>query len=39
MNGTKQKVVPIDLMDQYVEKGWEFVTELSNHKAVLRIPN
>jgi len=39
LNQNKQKVVPVDNVAQHIEQGWEFVAELSNHKAVIRLPN
>lgn len=32
------KVVPVNDIEPYVEEGWEFITEPSNPKAVLRNP-
>jgi integrase len=39
LNQNKQKVVPVDNVASHIEQGWEFVAELSNHKAVIRLPN
>jgi flagellin-specific chaperone FliS len=39
LNQNKQKVVSIDSVASHLEEGWEFVAELSNHKAVIRLPN
>ncbi|MBI5133204.1 MAG: hypothetical protein HZA83_00680 [Thaumarchaeota archaeon] len=39
LNQNKQKVVPVDNVAVHIEQGWEFVAELSNHKAVIRLPN
>ena len=37
-NGKKQKVVPIDQVEQAIEEGWEFVSNLGNGKAVMKLP-
>jgi hypothetical protein len=37
-NGRKQKVVPIDQVEQAIEEGWEFVSNLGNGKAVMKLP-
>lgn len=39
LNENRQKVVSVSNVEQHLEQGWEFVTELSNHKAVVRLPN
>ncbi len=39
LNQNKQKVVSVDNVAKHIEQGWEFVAELSNHKAVIRFPN
>jgi len=35
-NGTKQKVVPMTAVEAYLERGWEWVAELPNDRAVVR---
>jgi integrase len=35
---SKQKVVSIDEIDDYLSQGWEFVANLPNDKAVLKAP-
>lgn len=37
-NGARQKIVPIEEIEKYIEKGWEFVAALPNGKAVIRLP-
>lgn len=39
LNENRQRVVSVSSVEQHLEQGWEFVTELSNHKAVIRLPN
>ncbi len=38
-NNSKQRVVPIDEIETYLEDGWEFVTTLPNDKVVVRHPS
>ncbi len=38
-NGTKQKVIDLDEVEDHVAKGWEFVASLSNGKAIMKIPS
>ena len=38
-NGTKQKVIDLDEVEDNVAKGWEFVASLSNGKAIMKIPS
>jgi hypothetical protein len=37
-NGTKQKVVNVSEVEQYISGGWEFVAALPNDKAILKLP-
>jgi integrase len=37
-NGKKQKVIPIDEVEKAIEEGWEFVSNLGNGKAVMKLP-
>ncbi len=37
-NGSKQKVVALSEVEQYISNGWEFVAALSNEKAILKLP-
>jgi hypothetical protein len=37
-NGTKQEVVPMEDIEDYIAKGWEYVTTLPTGKAVIRQP-
>jgi len=36
-NGTRQKVVPMTAVEAYLEQGWEWVTELPDDRAVVRL--
>lgn len=38
-NGHKQKVIPIREVESYVEKGWEYVKDLGNKKAIVKLPD
>jgi len=37
-NGNTQKVIPIDEVEEYLSKGWEFVAALPNQKAIIKLP-
>jgi ATP phosphoribosyltransferase regulatory subunit HisZ len=39
LNGNSQKVVPMTEVKSYVSQGWEYVTELPNSEAVIRLPH
>jgi len=32
----RQKVVPLDEVEKYIESGWEYVSQLPNGKAIIR---
>jgi hypothetical protein len=34
-----QKVITVDEIEKYVEKGWEFVAALPNQKVIIRLPS
>jgi integrase len=36
-NGGKQKVVPLTAVETYLEQGWEWVTQLPDDRAVVRL--
>jgi hypothetical protein len=36
-NGASQKVVSVDEANDYLAKGWEYVTKLSNNKVVIKM--
>ncbi len=36
-NGSRQKVVLLSEVDAYIERGWEWVTQLPDNRAVLRL--
>ncbi len=36
-NGGKQKVVPLSAVETYLAEGWEFVTELADRRAVVKL--
>lgn len=37
-NGSRQKVVPADSIEQFISEGWEFVSSLPNGKVILKLP-
>ena len=37
-NGSRQKVVPADSIEQFIGEGWEFVSSLPNGKVILKLP-
>jgi hypothetical protein len=40
LNGkSRQKVIPMDQISQAIVEGWEFVTQLPNEQAVVRLPS
>ncbi len=39
LSQNRQKVVSVENVASHIEHGWEFVAELSNQKAVVRLPN
>src|SRR3989449_1300029 len=36
-NGSRQKVVPMSAVQLYIEQGWEWVTQLPDDRAVVRL--
>ena len=38
-NGNHQRVIPINEVENYLTKGWEYVAALPTGKAVLKLPN
>ena len=37
-NGSKQKVIPMGDVENYIAQGWEYVSALPNERAILRVP-
>ncbi len=37
-NGNKQKVVLADEVENYIVQGWEFVSNIGNDKAIIKVP-
>ena len=37
-NGNRQKIIPIEEIEQYINEGWEYITQLPNGKAIIKIP-
>jgi len=38
-NGNSQKVVPMRELKQYIEHGWEFVTNINSREAIIKVPS
>lgn len=38
-NGSRQKVIQVGEVEQYIQQGWEYVASLSNEKAILKLPS
>lgn len=38
-SGNHQRVIPINEVETYLTKGWEYAAALPTGKAVLRLPN
>ena len=37
-NGASQKVISQEVVEKYIEKGWEVAAVLPNGKVVMRVP-
>ncbi|MEM3570255.1 MAG: hypothetical protein QXI20_12100 [Candidatus Jordarchaeales archaeon] len=37
-NGAKQKVIPVDEIEQYISEGYDFEAVLLTGKAIMRLP-
>jgi len=38
-NGNSQKVVPMREVRQFIEQGWEFVTNINSREAIIKVPS
>lgn len=38
LNGNSQKIVAMDQLEEHIVDGWEYVRELLNGKAIIRLP-
>lgn len=38
LNGNSQKIVPMADLESYITEGWEYVRDLPNGKAIVRLP-
>ena len=38
-NGHPQKVISVGELEEYLQKGWEYVNTLPNDKAIVRFPD
>jgi uncharacterized protein YnzC (UPF0291/DUF896 family) len=37
-NGSKQKVVPMEEVENYISQGWEYVKDINGSKAIIKLP-
>jgi hypothetical protein len=37
-NGARQKIIPITQVESYISNGWEYVAQLPDSKAILKLP-
>jgi hypothetical protein len=37
-NGARQKVISLDNIESHISQGWEFVAQLPNDRAIMKIP-
>ncbi|MBI3859317.1 MAG: site-specific integrase [Thaumarchaeota archaeon] len=37
-NGARQKVIPINEVESFISNGWEYVAQLPDSKAILKLP-
>ncbi len=38
LNGNSQKVVQMDDIERWISDGWEFVKDLPNGRAIIKLP-
>jgi len=38
-NGHPQKIIPINELRKYIEGGWEYIRDLGDKEAIVRLPN
>ena len=38
LNGNNQRVIPFLELRNYILQGWEYVTQLPNNEAIIRLP-
>lgn len=38
-NGSRQKVIPLSELENYILQGWEFATSIPDNKAVIKLPS
>jgi len=38
-NGHPQKIIPINELRKYIEEGWEYIRDLGDKEAIVRLPN
>jgi len=38
-NGSRQKVIPLNELENYILQGWEFATHIPNDKAIIKLPS
>jgi len=37
-NGHPQKIIPINELRKYIEEGWEYIGDLGDKEAIVRLP-
>jgi len=37
-NGHPQKIIPINELRKYIEEGWEYIRDLGDKEAIVRLP-
>lgn len=37
-NGSRQKVVPLGEVENYISQGWEYVSAIPNDRAIIKVP-
>jgi len=37
-NGHPQKIIPVKELRKYIEEGWEYIRDLGDKEAIVRLP-
>jgi hypothetical protein len=37
-NGNRQKVIPLDQVEEFIGRGWEYIGSLSDDRAIMKLP-
>jgi len=38
-NGNRQKVIHLDMVEDFIQNGWEYVANLPDDRAIMKLPN